>query len=118
VTGEIIENDHIAGPECWCQLRFDIGVEDRTVDWRIDDPGCNEAVTFEACHKCLRPPAAKWGWAVQPSTFQATPTQAGHLGVGAGLINEDQPSALLTHNGLAAVFPLSPCLGQFGFVLF
>ena len=117
VAREVVENDHVAGLESGCELGLDIGLEDDPVHRRVNDPGCDEALAFEARHKGLRAPMAKRRLAVQPFALRRTPAQPGHLGVGSGLIDEDQPPALLAHDGLAAVFPLGPRLGQFRPVL-
>ena len=112
VAREVVEDDHVAGPEGGCELGLDIGVEDRPVHRRVNDPGCYEAIAFKARHEGLRAPMAKWGLAIQPLALGRAPAQPGHLGVGAGLIDEDQPALLLAQDGLAAIFPFGPRLGQ------
>ena len=118
MAAEIVHDDNIAWPEGGRELGFDIDIEDRPVHWRVNDPRGNEAVAFEACHKGLRPPMAKGGFAVQPLALQGAPAQPYHLCRGSGFINEDQPVALAAHDGLAAFFPFGPRLGQLRPVLF
>jgi hypothetical protein len=55
---------------------------------------------------------AKGSFAFEPFAFLEASTQSGQLGVGAGLIEENQSCLLLTHDGLTALDPFHPCLGN------
>ena len=67
---EIVHDDDIARIEGWCELGFDVGLEDDAVHGCIDHPRGNEAVTFEAGNEGLRPPMTKRSFAVQTLAFQ------------------------------------------------
>src|SRR5262245_724872 len=66
VAGEIVQDDDVAWLEGGGELGFDIGLEDCPVHRRVNDPGGDKAVAFEACHKGLRAPMAEGGLAIQP----------------------------------------------------
>jgi len=118
VARQVVEDDDIARLENWQELGFDIGLEDRAVHRGIDDPGCDQAIASEARHEGLRPPVAKGSLGIQPLALSGPATQAGHLGRRAGLVDKDQPMALLSHDGLAGILPRGPGAGQFRPVLF
>ena len=118
MAGEIVEDDDVTRLQGGCELGFDIGLEDCAVHRRINDPGSDETVAPEPGHEGLRAPVAEGGFAVQPAANCRAPAQARHLGRRAGLVNEDKAITLPAHEGLAAVFPFGPGLGQFRPVLF
>ena len=55
---------------------------------------------------------AEGSFAFEPFTFLEPSARSGHFGVGAGLIEEDQPCLLFTHDGLAGLHPFHPRLGD------
>lgn len=118
MAGEVVEDDDVAWLEGGRKLGFDIGLEDHAVHWGIDDPGGDEAVALEARHEGLRAPMAEGSLAVQPRAFCRASAQARHLCCRACFIDEDQPLALIAHDGLAAVSPRGASPGQFRSVLF
>ncbi len=61
---------------------------------------------------------AEGRFAFEPLAFLEPSACPCHFGVGAGLIEEDQPCLLFTHDGLAALHPFHACLGNVRPVLF
>lgn len=116
--GQIVEDDDITRLEDGGELGFNIGVEDQAVHRRIDDPWSDKAIALEASNQGLGAPVAKGGLGKQPLTFGAASRGFGHLGVGAGFVEKDQPPTMFTHLGLAALFPFCPRLDQVRPVLF
>jgi hypothetical protein len=55
---------------------------------------------------------AKGCFAFEPFAFLEASAQSGQFGVGTGLIDEDQSCLLLTHDGLTALDPFYPRLGN------
>jgi hypothetical protein len=110
--GQIIEDDHIARLEDGRELGFNIGVEDHAVHRRVDHPWSNKAIAFEACDQGLGAPMAEGSLGKQPLAFQAPSSGFCHLGIGACFVEKDQPPAMFTHLGLAALFPFRPRLDQ------
>ena len=51
---------------------------------------------------------AEWCLAFEPFAFEEAPARPGHFCIGAGLIQEDQPCLLLTHDRLSALDPFHP----------
>jgi hypothetical protein len=112
VGRQIVEYDDITRLEDRGELGFNIGVEDHAFHRRIDDPWSDKAIAFEARNQGLGAPVAKGGLGKQSLPFQASSHGFCHLGVGAGFVEKDQPPAMFTHLGLAALFPFCPSLDQ------
>jgi hypothetical protein len=118
VSSQIIEDDDITPLEDGGELGFNISIEDHAVHRRIDDPWSDKAIALQACDQGLCAPVAKGSLGKQPLTFQAASRGFGHLGVGAGFVEKDQPPPMFAHLGLAALFPFCPRLDQVRSVLF
>ncbi len=115
---QIVQDHDITLLEDGGQLSFNIGIEDHAVHRRIDDPWSDKAMALQACDQGLGAPVAKGSLREQPLTFQAASTGPGHLGVGAGFVEKDQPSPMFAHLGLAALSPFCPRLNEIRPVLF
>ena len=72
----------------------------------------------QARHEGLGQPVAERRLGVQALAPSAAPAQPGHLGRGAGLIDEDQPVRLLAQPRLAPGAPVLARLADVGALLF
>ena len=103
--GQIVQDDEIAGLKGRGQLGFDISLEDAPIHRRINDEWRGERATAQAGDEGLRLPMAERDLGKKPLAFGATAAQAGHLGGGSGLVEEDQPMRLKPHLRLANADP-------------
>jgi hypothetical protein len=103
--GQIVQDDEVAGLEGRGQLGFDVSLEDAPIHRRIDDEWRGERATAQAGDEGLRLPMAERDLGKKPLAFGATAAQAGHLGGGSGLVEEDQPMRLKPHLRLANADP-------------
>ena len=78
-------------PKGFCRSRLDIGLEDLSVHRRVDNEGRIEAITAQSGDESLRLPVSERRLGAKPLALQAASAQAGDLGRGAGLVEEDQP---------------------------
>ena len=95
--GEIVENDDIALVWRGRQLGLDIGLENDPVHRRIDDEGDGQSGAPECGDEGLGFPMAEGSLGVQALPLRAASAQGGHLGGGAGFIDEDQAVRLAAH---------------------
>ena len=98
-------DDDIAPPEAWGELGADIAVECGTIHGSLDDPGGNKLMAAQAGDEGLRLPLAERSVGDEPFSLQAASAQGRHVGLDAGLVDEDQPCRLTAHERLAAVAP-------------
>jgi len=103
--GQIVQDDEVAGLEGRGQLGFDVSLEDAPIHRRIDDEWRGERATAQAGDEGLRLPMAERDLGKKPLAFGATAAQAGHLGGGSSLVEEDQPMRLKPHLRLANADP-------------
>lgn len=59
VAGQVVENNHIAGPQCRRQLGFDVKGEHFGIHRPVDDPRGVEAIMAQGRDKGLGPPVAE-----------------------------------------------------------
>ncbi len=90
VTAQIVHDDDISGGEGGNQELLDVGPETDAVDRPVDDAGRLDPVAAQGGQEGQRVPAA-----VRHLGNQARPTPrasvaAGHVGLGPGLVDEDQ----------------------------
>jgi hypothetical protein len=97
--GQIVQDDEVAGLEGRGELGFDVSLEDAPIHRRIDDEWRGERATAQAGDEGLRLPMAERDLGKKPLAFGATAAQAGHLGGGSGLVEEDQPMRLKPISG-------------------
>jgi hypothetical protein len=102
---QIVQDDEVAGLEGRGQLGFDGSLEDVPIHQRIDDEWRGEHAAAEAGDEGLRLPMAERDLGEKSLAFGATAAQAGHLGGGSGLVEEDQPMRLKPHLRLANADP-------------
>lgn len=108
MAGEVVEDHHVARLERGSELGLDPGLEDLTVHRTVDHPGRGQAIVAQRGDEGLGAPVTERSLHPQPlASARATP-QAGHLGGGAGLVDEHQPFRAAAHPRLAMVTPDPP----------
>src|SRR5712692_10900860 len=98
-----------------CSSDLDIGEKADAVDRSVDDAGGLDPVAAQGCQEGQGAPAAMRHLGDQPGTPSAMPMAAGHIGLGPGLVDEDQ--ALGVKPALVLLPPDAPP-GDVGTVLF
>lgn len=112
VTGEIVEDNDVAGIECGSELGFDIGFEGHAVHWAIDDPWCGQAITAQRSDECLGFPVTGGSARFQALVAPCPSAQSRHLGRGRRFINEDKMMRLPAQAGLPINTPSTARLGN------
>ena len=115
--GQVVQDDDVARLEGRSQLGFDVSLEDAPIHRRVDDEGRGERAAAQAGDEGLRLPMSERGLGKKPLAFQATAAQAGHLGGGSGLVQEDEPVRLKPHLRLANAGPFLARLLDVGAIL-
>ena len=90
VASEIVEDDDVAGLEGRDQELLDIGQELLAVDGAPEETGRIDPVMTQGGQEGERAPTAMWRLADQPATARTPAAQRGHVGLGPGLVDEDQ----------------------------
>ena len=90
VAAMVFEDDDIAGLYGRHQNRLDIGKETHAVDWPIEDARCGDAILAQSCEERQCLPVAVRNLCDQPRAAQRTPVGSRHVGLGPGLVDEDQ----------------------------
>ena len=90
VAAEIVHDDDVAGRERWHQELLDIGGEELAVDRPIDHAGCVDPVASQGGEEGERAPLAEWRLGMEPLTPPGAAMRAGHVGLGPGLVDEDE----------------------------
>ena len=88
VTGQVIQDHHVALLQGRCELGFHIDVECRTVHRAVDDPGCGQPVMAQGSDKGLRAPMTKRSMIEQSFTTRGPAGPFGHVGFQPGLVDE------------------------------
>lgn len=115
---EIVHDHDIALFEGRRELSFDIGLEDAPIHRSVDDEGGGEPIAAQTGDECLRLPVPERRLGAKPLALRAAAAQAGHLGRGSGLVQEDQPVRLKPHSRLARGCPFFARLFDVGPILF
>ena len=103
------------GAEGRHQELLDIGAKAGAVDRAVEDAGRGDAVVAQCRQKGQRAPAAVRHLGDQARAAAAAPMPAGHVGLGPGLVDEDQ--ALRVKPALMRLPPGSAA-GDVGAILF
>ena len=90
VAAEVIQNDDIAGSQGGNENRLDVEPEPFTVDRTIDEPRGIDAVATQCRQEGHRLPATVRNFGVQPHPARRPSAQRCHVGLGPGLIDEDE----------------------------
>jgi hypothetical protein len=114
VASEIIDDDNIAESERRHEYLLDIGQEACSVDRTIDDTGGSDAITAQRSDEGQRPPTAMWSLRYQTLASRCTAVRARHIGLGPGLVDEDQASWI---NPPLILYPLRPTSSDVGTIL-
>lgn len=106
VAGEIVHDDDVAWPERGAELLLDPGRERGSVDWLVKDEGCVDPVATQGGNEghCL--PVAVRHLGMEPLAYRRPPTQRRHVGLGPGLIDEDEAPGV--RSGLILLPLLAP----------
>jgi len=90
VTAEIIHDDDVAGLEGRDEDLLDIGEETRAIDRPIEHAGGGNPVVTQAGEEGHRPPVPVRNLAEQSCAARAATVGARHVGLGPGLVDEDE----------------------------
>ena len=116
VTAEIVEDYDVAGLEGRDQSLLDPGAEALSVDRAVEQAGGFDAVAAQRSEEGVCPPAPMRRLADQPLSPVAPSPDRRHVGLGPGLVEEDQPAGidvpLMASPAGAAAGDLRPVLLQ------
>jgi len=90
VGGQVVHHDDLARSQSGNEHLVDIGEEDGPVHGAVEHHGCGQATEREGCDKRDRFPVPMRDRCPASLPTGCTPAQPGHLGRGAGLVNEHQ----------------------------
>ncbi len=108
VEADIVEDDHVAPLQFGCQLRLDVAFEDLAVHRALDDPWSDEAVTAQAGDEGLRAPVPEGRMRQIALPLRRPAGALGQLGVGRGLVDEDEAGQGFGEERLSAGRPEFP----------
>ena len=91
VAAQIVENDDVAWLQRGDEDLLDIEAEQLAVDRTIDDPWCVDSVVAQGGEEGHRLPMAAGHLGLKPLSTQTPSAQRRHVGLGPGLIDEDEP---------------------------
>lgn len=111
---EIVHDDHVARPEGRHEHLLDVGQEAAAVDRAIDHARRLDPVPAQGCQEGERAPAPVRHLGHQPVAASAAAVQAGHVGLGPGLVDEDQAPGI---NPSLILLPLRPPARDVGSIL-
>lgn len=97
VDGEVVEDDDVAAREGGGELGLDPGVEGGAVDRPVEHPRGDEAVMAQAGDEGLAVGVAERRVVDDPDPAPGAAAAPGHVGLGAALVDEDQPLRLRLH---------------------
>src|SRR5277367_18643 len=90
VAAQIVENDDIAGVQRRDEELGNPGMEGGAVDRAVDDAGCDDAVDTQPGQEGHCGPSAMGDTTNQPLAARRPTVCSRHVGLGPGLIDEDQ----------------------------
>ena len=119
VGGQIVQDDDVALLQRGDELGAHVGLEDRPVDRRVDDPRRGQGAAAQSGDESLSLPMAKGSLRAKASFAPAAASaRAGHLRVGSRFVDEDQPMGLGPHLGLSFSLPHRARLAHVGPIAF
>lgn len=114
MTAKVVHDDDVAGRQGGDQDLLDIGQEPLAVDRSVQDEGGGDLVAAQGGQEGHGFPVAVRDLGHQPLAAGATAVGAGHVGLGPGLVDEDQAARIKP--GLMAL-PARPLPGHVRTVL-
>ncbi len=115
VAAEVVDDDDIARLKGGDEHLLDIGQKGLAIDWAVDDAGRVDAIVAQRGQEGQRPPAALGNLGDQPFAAQRPSMAAGHIGLGPGLVDEDETRGIKL---VLIPFPLCPPPCDVGTILF
>lgn len=90
VTAEVIKHHDLAWLESRAEALFGVGCEDLSVDRTVDDHGCEDLAPADGSDQRGGLPAAVRNLGDKPLTALTAAMGPRHVGLGPGLVDEDQ----------------------------
>src|SRR5262249_29169226 len=109
VAAEIVHDDDICGPQGRKEDVLDVDSKALSVDWAIDHPWSFNPVVAKSGQERGGPPAAMRDLRVEPHAAVRPAPQRCHVGLGPGLVDEDEARGL---NPALIFRPLRPPAGD------
>ena len=91
VAAEVVHDDNVAGVEASEQDLLDIALEALAVDRPVKHARCRDPVASKGSQERHGLPVAMRDVGHQPLPFQAPAPDGGHVGLGPGFVDKDQP---------------------------
>jgi hypothetical protein len=109
VAAEVVDHHYVAGLQGGDQDLLDVGQEALAGDWSIQDAGRLDPVDPQGGQEGERAPASMRHFGDEPFPPRRPPMTAGHVGLGPGLIDEDQARRI---NAALVLSPLAASPGH------
>jgi hypothetical protein len=106
VSGQVVEDDDVAGLQCRGELCLDVKVEHLAVHRTVDDPGGAQAIATQGGDERLRSPMTERRPRRQPLVAPSPAAPPRHFRGRRRFIDEDEAMRLLAHARLSAGAPL------------
>ncbi len=114
MAAEVVHDDDVAGAERRYEELLDISEEDLTVDWSIEHAWGIDPVVAQRGKEGQRAPVTEGDLGVQPLATRGAAVGAGHVGLGPGLVDEDEARRI---KPVLVLAPLHPPAGDGGTIL-
>jgi hypothetical protein len=114
VAAEIVHDDDVARQKRWHEDLLDIRQEASAIDRTVKDARRIDPVGAQRCEEGERPPFAERHLGKEAAAPRASSMQARHVGLGPGLVDEDEPRrielSLVLLPALTPPFDVGPIL--------
>jgi hypothetical protein len=90
VSGNIVQKDDLSLLQSWSKDLFDIGQEVGSIHRAIQHKRGRDAIIAQPAYKSRCFPVAVWHLINEPFALRSPAIEAGHLGGGGGLIDEEK----------------------------
>ena len=94
MAAKVVEDDNVARFERRDQELFDVSEEASAVDRTVEDGGGVDPVMAERGEEGQRLPMTMWNFGAQPLAPATAAMSARHVGLGPGLVDEDEPPGI------------------------
>ena len=115
VTAKIVHDDDVARPKRWQENPLDIDSKALAVDWTLKKPRRLDPIVSQRGQEGRGLPAAVRDLGDKPAAARRPSPQRGHIGLGPGLVDEDQALRL---DAVLIFCPLRPPARDVGAVAF